>query len=202
MGVVGVLALQGGFEAHARALARLGHGVVEVRAASDLDALDGLVLPGGESTTQLKLIARWGLGGPLEEFVRSGRPVLATCAGLILAARAVTNPEQRCFGWLDVEVARNAWGRQLDSFEAVSDDGLPLVFIRAPRIRGLGRDVECLARLAGEPILVRQKNVTGAAFHPELTDDVGVHAAVFGTDESEADLDGLARRRSTSVGGL
>jgi pyridoxal 5'-phosphate synthase pdxT subunit len=180
MSAVGVLAVQGGFEAHARALERIGHRAVEVRSAPDLDGLDGLVLPGGESTTQLKLIARWGLESPLEDFVRNGRPVLATCAGLILAAREVRNPEQRSFGWLDVSVARNAWGRQLDSFEASSDSGLPLVFIRAPRIMALGRGVECLESLAGEPVLVREKNVTGAAFHPELTDDIRVHEAVFG----------------------
>jgi pyridoxal 5'-phosphate synthase pdxT subunit len=185
MSAVGVLALQGGFEAHARALERIGRRAVEVRSAVDLDGLDGLVLPGGESTTQLKLVARWQLETPLDAFVRSGRPLLATCAGLILAARAVTNPEQRSFGWLDVTVARNAWGRQLDSFEAASEGGLPLVFIRAPRITALGPGVECLDVLDGEPVLVRQKNVTGAAFHPELTDDVRVHEAVFGSMNAE-----------------
>jgi 5'-phosphate synthase pdxT subunit len=176
MSRVGVLALQGGFAAHAAALADIGHETVEVRTAAELSRVDGLVLPGGESTTQLKLVASAGLGGALEEFVRSGRPVLATCAGLILCARRVTDPEQPSFGWLDVEVSRNAWGRQLDSFEAVTDgSGLPLVFIRAPRILRTGPSVETLETFRGEPVLVRQANVWGATFHPELTRDRRIH---------------------------
>jgi 5'-phosphate synthase pdxT subunit len=161
---VGVLALQGGFAAHAAALWHLGHLPIEVRSPADLDAgndLGGLVLPGGESTAQAKLIDSAGLGESLDDFARSGRPVLATCAGLILAARR---------GWLDVEVARNAWGRQVDSFEAVDDSGrLPLMFIRAPRIRKVGPNVEVLATYRGEPVLVRQGQLTAATFHPELT---------------------------------
>ena len=169
MDPVGVLALQGGFAAHASALERAGIPALEVNAASQLDALAGLVLPGGESTVQLKLIDRHHLRDALEAFVRSGRPILATCAGLILAAKVVTDPTQESLGWLDVNVARNAWGRQIASFEAESDDGaLPLVFIRAPKITACGPKVEVLATFGGEPVLVRQKNVTGAAFHPEL----------------------------------
>jgi 5'-phosphate synthase pdxT subunit len=184
MARIGVLALQGGFAAHERALADLGHEPVPVRRPSELATVEGIALPGGESSTMLKLLDFSGLAGPLDAFVREGRPVLATCAGLILAARHVTNPAQRSFGWLDVSVSRNAWGRQLDSFEAVADEGqLPLVFIRAPRIVELGSDVEVLARFRGEPVMVRQGNVTGASFHPELTEDRTVHEAVFGRAE-------------------
>lgn len=186
MARIGVLALQGAYEAHEKVLRRLGHEVVRVRDAADL-GLDGLVLPGGESTTHLKLIARHGLGPALDAFARSGRPVLATCAGVILAARRVTHPEQKSFGWLDVEVARNAWGRQVHSFEARSDgplpgepDPFPLVFIRAPRFRELGDGVEVLATFEGEPILVRQGRFFGATFHPELTGDDTLHRLVFG----------------------
>jgi pyridoxal 5'-phosphate synthase pdxT subunit len=177
---VGVLALQGGFAAHAKVLARLGHTVVEVRTPEALRDLDGLVLPGGESTTQLKLIARAELEEPLRAFVASGRPVLATCAGLILAARCVSGPEQRSFGWLDVAVERNAFGRQLDSFEAVTDAGLPALFIRAPRIREVGPRAEVIDRWKGEPIIVKQGNVVGASCHPELTESTVLHARVFG----------------------
>lgn len=205
---IGVLALQGGFGAHARALEDLGHQAVEVRAAEDLSDLDGLILPGGESTAQLRLIERNRLARPLRELVESGRPVLATCAGLILAARHVTSPEQPSFGWIDATVSRNAWGRQVDSFEATADEPtasgalelcavssevprlahglgsglrrLPLVFIRAPRIVQTGAAVEVLASLDGEPIFIRQGNVFGATFHPELTPDRRVHRAVFG----------------------
>jgi 5'-phosphate synthase pdxT subunit len=151
-----------------------------VRDADSLTELDGLVLPGGESTTMLKLIDRFGLGPALAAFVAGGKPVLATCAGLILSARQVSQPAQPSFGWLDVAVARNAWGRQLDSFTATADDGVtPLVFIRAPRIVAVGPAVRVLATVAGEPVLVRQANVTGATFHPELTADRRLHQAVF-----------------------
>jgi pyridoxal 5'-phosphate synthase pdxT subunit len=175
--MIGVLALQGGFEAHVRALREIGHETREVRVPRDLDGLAGLVLPGGESTTMLRLLGE--LEGALDAFVRAGHPVLATCAGLILAARTVTDPAQRSFGWIDVAVARNAWGRQVDSFEARDDTGAPLVFIRAPRITTRGRDVEVLATFEGEPILVRQANLYGATFHPELTADRRLHERVF-----------------------
>lgn len=183
MARVGVLALQGAFAAHARALARLGHEAVLVRRPADLDGVDGLVWPGGESTTQLRLLERLGLAPALERLRQGGVPVLATCAGLILLARRVTGPEQPSLGWLDVDVARNAWGRQVESFEAAADpprDDLPLVLIRAPRITAAGAGVEVLATYAGEPVLVRQGAVTGATFHPELTDRLDVHREVFG----------------------
>lgn len=180
-GPIGVLALQGAFAAHARALAALGHAVTLVRTARDLEGCAGLVLPGGESTAQLRLLAREGLDVPLAELVASGKPVLATCAGLILAAARVLDPEQRSFGFLDVTVRRNAWGRQVASFEARDDSGvIPVVAIRAPRIVEVGPRTRVLATLNGEPILVRRGNVTGATFHPELTSDLGVHASVFG----------------------
>lgn len=173
---VGVLALQGGFAAHARAVHEIGAHAVLIRRPADLDGADALVLPGGESTAQLRLIDRAGLAEPLRAFVASGRPVLATCAGLILAAARVTQPEQASFGWIDVTVARNAWGRQVASFEAVSDDGAhPLVFIRAPRIVEVGAGVLVLATFGGEPVLVRQGLVTGATFHPELSENRAVH---------------------------
>jgi 5'-phosphate synthase pdxT subunit len=189
---IGILALQGGFAAHGEALARLGHDAFPLRDAADLDAADGLVLPGGESSAQLTLLARFALEEPLARLARAGKPVLATCAGLILIAHHVSSPEQRSFDWIDVDVIRNAYGRQRDSFEATDDGGkLPLVFIRAPRIARAGSGVEVLATLGGEPILVRQGNVVGATFHPELTPDETVHRLAFGSA-------GLPRRSSSS----
>ncbi len=180
MARVGVLALQGAFARHLTALAEAGHHPVVVRAAADFAGLAGLVLPGGESTTQWRLLARHGLDAPLRRLIAEGRPVLGTCAGLILLARKVTHPEQDSLAALDVEVARNAWGRQVHSFEAVADDGrTPLVFIRAPRITAVGPGAEVLLRYRGEPVLVRQANRVGACFHPELTADHSLHAALF-----------------------
>ena len=178
---IGVLALQGGFAAHARRLEELGHVAFEARTARDVENAEGLVLPGGESSAQLLLIERFGLEGSIRALVASGRPLLATCAGLILVAAEVTSPRQRSFALIDVDVMRNAYGRQRDSFEARADgDGPPLVFIRAPRIVRVGPGVEVLATLGGEPIVVRQHNVTAATFHPELTGDARVHHGVFG----------------------
>ncbi len=180
---IGVLALQGGFEAHERRLTALGHEPVRVRYATQFDELDGLILPGGESTTHLKLIALEGLGPVLDAFVATQKPVLATCAGLILSARTVSGPSQASFGFLDVAVRRNAWGRQLDSFGAIADDSdVPLTFIRAPRIESVGPGVEVVLRYHGEPVLVRSGAFFGATFHPELTSDVRVHRQVFGGD--------------------
>jgi 5'-phosphate synthase pdxT subunit len=179
---IGILAVQGAFQRHADVLAQLGHTPVFIRAAADFHTLAGLVLPGGESTVQLQLIDRLELRRDLEAFLDSGHPVLATCAGLILLAKTVSEPMQASFARLDVAVTRNAWGRQLDSFEAESDgpEPLPLVFIRAPRIDRVGPDVEVLARYRGEPVLVRRGAVTAATFHPELSADTRVHAGVFG----------------------
>lgn len=172
-GPVGVLALQGGFAAHVRALADAGIDGVEVRDADALAGLRGLVLPGGESTAILTILRRRGMVAPLAAFGRAGAPVLATCAGLILAA----HPE---LAWLDIDVRRNAYGSQLDSFETRSDDGQwVLVFIRAPQIEATRPGVEVLARHRGQPVLVRQGAVFGATFHPELSGSARLHAQVF-----------------------
>lgn len=179
---VGVLALQGGYEAHERILGALGKTVVRVKTPADLAELDGLVLPGGESSTMLKLIAWNGLEGPLDAFVKAGKPVFATCAGLILAATHVAHPDQRSFGWLDVDVSRNAWGRQNESFEAQDDlKRYRMVFIRAPRITRVGDGAEVIATFQGEPVAVRSRtlNVVAATFHPELADEPALHRLVF-----------------------
>ena len=168
---IGVLALQGGFEAHAKALRKLGADVREVRVPVDLEGLDALVIPGGESTTITLGVEREGLVEPLTQFVRSGRPVLGTCAGMIMLDR-------EHLGLLDVSVRRNAFGRQLASFEAELDfDGEPLhaVFIRAPWVEDAGDGVEVLAEVGGHAVAVRQDNILAVAFHPELTDDPRLH---------------------------
>ncbi len=179
---LGVLALQGDFSLHAAALARCGAEAVEVRKPMELDALDGLVIPGGESTTLLKLMEEWGFVPAIEKFHASGKPIFGTCAGLIVLARDVENPRQFSLGLIDVSVERNAYGRQRESFEAegtVRLDGRPrrleLMFIRAPRIRRVGPGVETLAEHRGEPVMVRQGTVLVATFHPELTEDTSVH---------------------------
>jgi 5'-phosphate synthase pdxT subunit len=169
--VIGVLALQGGFEAHAKALTELGAEVREVRTPTDLEGIDGLVIPGGESTTIGLGVEREGLAQPLADFVRSGRPVLGTCAGMIMLDRDH-------LGLLDVSVRRNAFGRQLASFEVELDfDGAPLhaVFIRAPWVEESGDDVEVLAQVDGHPVAVRQGNIVAVAFHPELTEERRLH---------------------------
>ncbi|NUQ75968.1 MAG: pyridoxal 5'-phosphate synthase glutaminase subunit PdxT [Polyangiaceae bacterium] len=180
MAKIGILALQGGIAAHARAAAEVGAEPVLVRSAEAFDALDALILPGGESTTILKLLERHALTEPLDGYVRSGRPVLATCAGLILAAAHVTRPAQKSFGWLPISVARNAWGRQVDSFEATDDAGeQALIFIRAPRIVEVSRGASVLSTFRGEPVAVRAGAVTGLTFHPELGADRRYHAALL-----------------------
>ena len=169
---VGVLALQGDFEAHARVLRELGASPREVRTPADLDGVDGIVIPGGESTTMTLGIERENLAGPLSDLIRSGIPTLGTCAGMIMLDR-------HHLGVLDVSTKRNAFGRQLRSFETELDfDGEPLtaVFIRAPWVEDAGDGVEVLAEVDGHPVAVRQDNILAVAFHPELTDDVRVHA--------------------------
>jgi pyridoxal 5'-phosphate synthase pdxT subunit len=170
--VVGVLAIQGDFEAHGRALREVGAEPRIVRTPQDLEGLDGLVMPGGESTTMTLGIEREALAEPLRELVRSGRPVLGTCAGLIMLDRDH-------LGLLDVTARRNAFGRQLHSFETELElKGLgPLraVFIRAPWVDEHGGEVEVLAEVDGHPVAVREGNVLAVAFHPELTDDRTLH---------------------------
>jgi len=179
---IGVLALQGDFDLHAKALARCGVEAVEVRKPAELADVDGLIMPGGESTTLLKLMEEWGFVPALEKFHAEGRPIFGTCAGLILLARDVEGPKQFSLGLIDVGVERNAYGRQRESFEAQGSamlDGraapVEMVFIRAPRIRRVGAGVETLARHGDEPVMARQGNVLVATFHPELTDDPTVH---------------------------
>ena len=167
---IGVLALQGNFREHAAALERLGADVVEVRLPQELEGLDGLVLPGGESTAMTRLMRLYGLEEAIRRF---GAPVLGTCAGMILLDRAH-------LGLVDVEVERNAYGRQVASFEAdlqLEEDEEPLrgVFIRAPRVADVGPNVEVLAEHEGEPVLLREGRFLVASFHPELTDDPRVH---------------------------
>ena len=170
--LVGVLALQGDFEAHRRILEEEGAEVREVRTPQDLEGIDALVMPGGESTTMTLGIEREGLAEPLRELIGGGTPVLATCAGLIMLDRDH-------LGLLDVRARRNAFGRQLHSFEAELElDGVgPLiaVFIRAPWVDELGAEVEVLAEIEGHPVAVRQDNILAVAFHPELTDERSLH---------------------------
>jgi 5'-phosphate synthase pdxT subunit len=168
---IGVLALQGAFREHVRALRRLGADAVEVRLPEELEGLDGLVIPGGESTTIMRLARIYGLDEAIRRFQG---PVFGTCAGMIVA-------DHEHLALADLEVDRNAYGRQVRSFEAdvdLANDDLPLrgVFIRAPRIRRLGDDVEVVGELDGEPVLVRDGRLLLATFHPELTDDLRVHA--------------------------
>jgi len=180
---IGVLALQGDFALHARALEKCGVEAVEVRKPEQLDQVDGLIMPGGESTTLLKLMDAWGFVSALEKFHGAGKPIFGTCAGLILLAREVESPRQFSLGLIDVAVERNAYGRQRESFEAsgaVKLDGsrttpLEMVFIRAPRIRRMGPDVQVLAEHGGEPVMAQQDRVLVATFHPELTDTTTVH---------------------------
>ena len=176
---IGVLALQGDFEKHEAALARAGAEPLQVRSAADLDRVDGLVIPGGESTTMLKLLEEEKLLEPLREF-GARRPIFGTCAGAILLASEVVNPPQASLGLLDIEVERNAYGRQLDSRIArLKPEGLEgeleAVFIRAPIIRRVGGQVNVLARYQGDPVLVEQGRHMVATFHPELTEDPRIH---------------------------
>jgi 5'-phosphate synthase pdxT subunit len=179
---VGVLALQGDFAAHREALRRVGAAVVEVRKPGDLGDLDALVLPGGESTAMLHGIIRDGIEPALRAFLASGRRVLGTCAGAILLAHRVTGPAQRSLDALDVDLERNAYGTQLDSFTTDLDagsalPGLRAVLIRAPRIVRVGPGVAVLARVQGDPVLVHSGATWAATFHPELGDDDRVLAA-------------------------
>jgi pyridoxal 5'-phosphate synthase pdxT subunit len=179
---IGILALQGDFDLHAKALARIGEASAEVRLPRELERVDGLVMPGGESTTLLKLLDTWEFVPALEKFHAAGKPIFGTCAGLILLAREVESPKQASLGLIDLTAERNAYGRQKESFETegVADLGqgprpLKMVFIRAPRIRRLGPAVTPLVMHRGECVMARQGSVLVAAFHPELTDDETVH---------------------------
>jgi 5'-phosphate synthase pdxT subunit len=179
---IGVLALQGDFGLHRKALDRIGVESIEVRMPRQLEDVAGLIMPGGESTTLLKLMEAWDFVPALEKFHAAGRPIFGTCAGMILLAREVQNPTQFSLGFIDLTVERNAYGRQKESFEAIGSGDLgggrrpvKMVFIRAPRIRRLGPAVTPLAEHQGECVMARQGSVVVAAFHPELTDDPAVH---------------------------
>jgi pyridoxal 5'-phosphate synthase pdxT subunit len=182
---VGVLAIQGDFEAHSNALEKLGCEPVEVRRPAQLATLDGLVIPGGESTTICKGLDKYDLADPIREFAATGRPVLGTCAGLILLDRDH-------LGLMDITAKRNAFGRQVKSFEAdvtvrgLGDEPLRAVFIRAPWIDAHGEGVEVLAEIDGHPVVARERNLLVAAFHPELTDDLRLHAFFLATGRDES----------------
>lgn len=177
---IGILAVQGDFEAHAAMLAGLGSETVEVRATTDLEDCDGLILPGGESTTQLQFLREEGLFDAIKSFAHSGGAIFGTCAGAILLASEVKNPEQDSLGLLDMVVLRNAYGRQIASDVAsgssfLKEGPMEMVFIRAPIIEAVGKGVEVLAEYAGKPALVQKGRIMAATFHPELTDDPAVH---------------------------
>jgi len=176
---IGILALQGAYQAHAQTLQKLGITPRLVRLPADLEGLDGLIMPGGESTTMLKFLEQRGFFDVLKDFVHT-TPTFGTCAGVILLATDVTNPTQKSLGALDVTVERNSYGRQIDSTILRAESKLPggpleMVFIRAPRITRTGKEVETLATRENDPVLVREGHLLAATFHPELGHDPRVH---------------------------
>lgn len=185
---VGVLALQGDVREHLQIIERLGADAVEVKHAEHLGSIDGLIIPGGESTTIGKMAVRFGLFDPLRSAVDEGMPVYGTCAGMILLATSLTEGDQPLLGSLDVVVRRNAFGRQNESFEhelevAGLDEPFHAVFIRAPWIEKVGSDVEVLASIEDHPVMVRQGNILATSFHPELTDDGRLHQMLLAMTE-------------------
>lgn len=177
---VGVLAVQGDYEAHASALKRAGAQAVLIRSVADMQGIDALILPGGESSTQLQFLQEEKLDKAITNFAHNGGAILGTCAGAILLAREVHGPPQKSLNLLDVAIERNAYGRQLASHithepSKLSDRPLEMVFIRAPIIEKLGRKVEVLAKSEGHPVLVQQGRILAATFHPELTSDSTIH---------------------------
>ncbi len=180
--IIGILAVQGDYEAHGKMLERLGVEWRLVFTRGDMDGLSGLVLPGGESSTMMKFLEEEGLGERIRQFASEGGALFGTCAGVILLARQVKNPAQRSLGLADLTVTRNAYGRQLASHvgevqSKLKKEPLEAVFIRAPIIEETGANVERLAEHQGKPVLVRQGRILAATFHPELTDDTTVHEA-------------------------
>lgn len=179
---IGVLALQGDFVLHEQTLDRIGEESAEVRKPAELERVDSLIIPGGETTTLLKLIEAWAFVPALEKFHAAGKPIFGTCAGLILLAKEVLNPVQFSLGFIDLTVERNAFGRQKESFETLGEADLErkrqrikMVFIRAPRIRRVGPTVTLLASHEGECVMAQEGSVLVTSFHPELTDDTSVH---------------------------
>jgi len=183
--IIAVLAVQGAFIEHIQMLGQLGINTVELRNEADLaQPFDGLILPGGESTTMGKLLREQGMLIPLQERIRQGLPVFGTCAGMILLAKEITNEPRNFLATMDIRVLRNAYGRQLGSFHAVSAFGdmsdLPMTFIRAPYIEVVGPEVEVLSRVDGQIVAARQGNQLVTSFHPELTADMRVHEYFLG----------------------
>jgi 5'-phosphate synthase pdxT subunit len=177
---IGILAVQGDFAAHAATLQSLDADTVEVRTVQDLESCDGLILPGGESTTQLQFLREEGLYDAIRKFANAGNAVFGTCAGAILLATHVNNPPQPSLGLLDMTILRNGYGRQLASDVffgpcTLKKDPLEMVFIRGPIIESVGSGIDVLARHSGQPTLVQKDNLLAATFHPELTDDPTVH---------------------------
>jgi 5'-phosphate synthase pdxT subunit len=177
---IGILAVQGDFEAHAKTLARMGVDYVFLRTPGDLEGVDAVILPGGESTTQWKFLVEEGLDKSLLQHAARGGAIFGTCAGAILLAREVRNPDQESLGLADITVIRNGYGRQLASevrhgATALSAEPIEMVFIRAPIIERVGPGVEILAKSEGQPVLIRQGRMLIATFHPELTSDASVH---------------------------
>ncbi len=177
---IGILAVQGDFEAHAAMLKQLGAETAEVRTAADLEGCDGLILPGGESTTQLKFLQEEGLADSIQKFAARGGAIFGTCAGAILLATEVEHPRQDSLKLMDMTVMRNAYGRQIASNvvcgpTSLKKEPLEMVFIRGPIIERTGPDLTILAEYAGKPALVQRNHIMAATFHPELTDDTTVH---------------------------
>jgi len=199
---IGVLALQGAFREHLRTLAMIGVEGVPVRLPRDLDDVAGLILPGGESTTMRQLIERWGLRQPILDLASSGAPLFGTCAGMIVLAREIAGGEPPILALLDVTVERNAFGRQLDSFEidlavpVLGDQPVHGVFIRAPIIERTGPDVDILAQLDdGRIVAVRERNIVATAFHPELAGETRFHRLIAAmASEHEDPGEGAGRR--------
>lgn len=196
---IGILAVQGDFEAHAAMLAEMGVDSAEVRTVKDLEACDGLILPGGESTTQLQFLQEEGLYDAVRKFAAEGGAIFGTCAGAILLATEVKNPEQASLGLLDMTVLRNAYGRQIASdvvqgTSTLEPGPVEMVFIRAPIIDRVGSGIEVLAKYAGKPVLVQKGSLMAATFHPELTEDRTVHKHFLKLVEASL-------RKSAPVGG-
>jgi 5'-phosphate synthase pdxT subunit len=183
---IGVLALQGAVAEHVKAFYSLGVETVEVRLPRELDAVDALVMPGGESTTISKLLALYGLVVPLRKLIEGGLPVFGTCAGMILLARDIVDSKIDAIGVMDISVRRNAYGRQIDSFEhdlqipELGRDSFPGVFIRAPIVESVKTGVQVLSKVNGNPVAVKQGKMLACSFHPELTDDLRFHRYFLG----------------------
>ena len=199
---IGVLALQGAFAEHVAALRAIGVEAVEVRLPQQLEDVDGLIIPGGESTTMRRLIARWGLGEPILALAAEGKPLFGTCAGMIVLSKQIEGGEEPVLPLLDVRVERNAFGRQLDSFETelnvpvLGDTPVHAVFIRAPVIESVGPDVDVMATLDdGRIVAVRERNVIATSFHPELAGETRFHRLVATMAAEHADPgEGTGRR--------